>query len=163
MKNILLIALLFCNLLAHAEESDTSLQIAPQWTLYTEDNIAVSSQDFAGQPLIIHFWATWCPYCKKLQPGLDRLYKKYHGKGLQLIAISYWEDDGAKPQASLEQRGHSFRTVVKGDHVARTLFEVEGTPTTVFINKSGQIIAKTRISNPDDPRLEKIVQLMLAE
>ena len=33
----------------------------------------VKSSDFLGKPLVIHFWATWCPYCKKLQPGLDKL------------------------------------------------------------------------------------------
>jgi thiol-disulfide isomerase/thioredoxin len=137
------------------------LHVAPQWQLQNEAGDVVKSVDFAGKPLIIHFWATWCPYCKKLQPGLDRLYKKYQSDGLQLIAISFWEDEGATPQAELVERGMSFSTVIDGDHVARNLFGVKGTPTTVFVDKSGKILAMTRISDPEDPRLEAAVKSLL--
>jgi thiol-disulfide isomerase/thioredoxin len=136
--------------------------VAPQWELYDEQNKLTRSSDFKDKPLIIHFWATWCPYCKKLQPGLDRLYKKYQSQGLEVIAISFWEDEGATPQASLIERGHSFKTLVNGDHVAKQLFGVKGTPTTVFISKDGSILATTRISDPNDPRLEKIIKQMVA-
>ena len=161
MLRILVIALCFVSALSLAAEPATKLEKAPVWELMNEAGELVKSSDFAGQPLIIHFWATWCPYCKKLQPGLDTLYKKYADQGLQMIAISFWEDEGATPQASLDERGHSFKTVVEGDHVARQLFGVKGTPTTVFIDKAGNIVARTRISDPNDERLEKVVKLLL--
>jgi cytochrome c biogenesis protein CcmG/thiol:disulfide interchange protein DsbE len=151
--------LLLCvQLFAQEQEA---LSKAPQWQLFTEAGKQVNSSDFAGKPLIIHFWATWCPYCKKLQPGLDKLYKTYQSEGLQLIAVSFWEDEGATPQAELVARGLSFDTVVKGDDVARKGFAVKGTPTTVFIDKNGYIVASTRISDPEDPRLERMVKLLL--
>jgi thiol-disulfide isomerase/thioredoxin len=137
------------------------LTSAPDWQLFTETGKEIKSSDFAGKPLIIHFWATWCPYCKKLQPGLDKLYKTYQTDSLQLIAVSFWEDEGATPQAELEARGMSFETVINGDHVARNLFAVKSTPTTVFIDKYGRIVASTRISDPEDPRLEAMVKLLL--
>lgn len=154
-------ALLVLSLTAFADESEQQIQKAPEWQLHNEAGQLVKSSDYAGKPVIIHFWATWCPYCKKLQPGLDRLYKKYSDQGLEMIAISFWEDEGATPQASLDERGHSFKTLVEGDHVARELFGVKGTPTTVFIDKNGYILAKTRISDPDDPRLEQVIKIML--
>ena len=146
-----------------ANAKDTEQLAAPQWQLSTEAGQLIKSTDFAGKPLIIHFWATWCPYCKKLQPGLDLLYKKYQADGLQLIAISFREDEGARPQAVLAERGMSFTTVVNGDEVAQDLFAVTGTPTTVFVDREGLIVATTRVSDPDDPRLEKIVKVMLAK
>lgn len=155
--SILFFISLFVITAAPAQE----VEQAPEWQLSTETGELVKSSDFAGKPVIIHFWATWCPYCKKLQPGLDRLYKAYADQGLQMIAISFWEDEGATPQAALDARGHSFKTVVDGDHVARQLFGVKGTPTTVFIDKEGNIIARTRISDPNDERLEKVVKLLL--
>lgn len=155
--SILFFISLFVITAAPAQE----VEQAPEWQLSTETGELVKSSDFAGKPVIIHFWATWCPYCKKLQPGLDRLYKAYADQGLQMIAISFWEDEGATPQAALDARGHSFKTVVDGDHVARQLFGVKGTPTTVFIDKKGNIIARTRISDPNDERLEKVVKLLL--
>lgn len=152
---------LFVSFNSQAQQAESFSELAPQWELYDETNKLTRSSDFEGKPLIIHFWATWCPYCKKLQPGLDSLYKKYQSQGLEMIAISFWEDEGATPQASLIQRGHSFKTLVNGDHVAKQLFAVKGTPTTVFISKDGSILATTRISDPNDPRLEKIIKQMV--
>lgn len=134
---------------------------APEWQLYNEQGQLVKSSDFKGNPLVLHFWATWCPYCKRLQPGLDKLYKKYQPQGLQMMAISWWEDEGAEPQAVLDARGHSFKTLVNGDKVAREKFLVEGTPTTFFIDKEGNVLGKTRISDPDDPRLEQAIKRLL--
>ncbi len=161
MLKILFSSLLLVSILAFAAEPGKKLEKAPEWELQNESGETISSADFAGKPLVIHFWATWCPYCKKLQPGLDKLYREYSDQGLQMIAISFWEDEGATPQASLDERGHSFKTLVNGDHVARNLFGVKGTPTTVFIDKQGNIVAKTRISDPNDERLEKVVQLLV--
>ncbi|WP_240919906.1 TlpA disulfide reductase family protein [Paraglaciecola sp. 20A4] len=136
-------------------------KMAPQWSLFDAQGNEVKSSDFAGKPLIIHFWATWCPYCKKLQPGLDKLYKKYQDQGLQMIAISLREDEGAKPQDELNARGMSFKTLINGDKVAIEKFFVQGTPTTFFINAQGQVVVATRLSDPDDPRLEQVVKSLM--
>lgn len=161
MLRVLLSVFVLLAFSANAEEGKKRSHQAPAWELYDESNHPIRSSDFDGKPLILHFWATWCPYCKKLQPGLDRLHKKYEKDGLQLVAISFWEDEGATPQAVLRERGLTFKTAVNGDKVAKELFGVKGTPTTFFIDAKGTIIAKTRISDPDDPRLEKVVKLIL--
>lgn len=146
---------------AQEQAKTEELSMMPQWQLYNEAGQLVKSSDFLGKPLVIHFWATWCPYCKKLQPGLDRLYKKYQADGLQMIAVSIREDEGAKPQKELDSRGMSFKTLIKGNEMARNLFDVSGTPTTVFIDKAGHIVISTSISDPDDPRLEKTVKYIV--
>lgn len=145
---------------AFTEKQDNTAPVA--WELSTQSGETVSWQQLHGKPLILHFWATWCPYCKKLQPGLDRLYKKYQSQGLQLVAISFREDPGALPQDVLDARGHSFQTLVNGDSVARDVYDVSGTPTTIFIKANGEILGVTRSSDPDDPRLEQAIQLMMA-
>ena len=55
----------------------------------------------------------------------------------------------------------SFKTLINGDDLGRDLFHVKGTPTTVFIDKTGNIVGSTSISDPDDPRLEKIVKYIV--
>jgi thiol-disulfide isomerase/thioredoxin len=143
-------------------ESETGeLPLMPQWQLYNGEGQLVKSSDFLGKPLVIHFWATWCPYCKKLQPGLDKLYQKYQVDGLQMIAVSIREDEGATPQKELDGRGMSFKTLINGTDMARNLFNVSGTPTTIFIDKTGHIVGNTRTSDPDDPRLDKIVKYLI--
>ena len=78
-----------------------------------------------------------------------------------MIAVSIREDDGATPQKELDSRGMSFKTLVNGTEMARNLFNVSGTPTTVFIDKTGHIVGNTRTSDPSDPRLEKIVDYIV--
>lgn len=158
---LLIVFYLFFSFISHAQETPPLFELAPSWQLKDEAGQVIQANDYKGKPLIIHFWATWCPYCKKLQPGLNRLYLKYQDQGLQIIAVSFNEDEGAKPQAVLDARGMSFHTAIEGDKVARELFAVTGTPTTVFINSKGEIVAKTMLSDPNDPRLEKIIQYML--
>ncbi len=143
------------------QTSSLEADIAPAWQLKDEAGQTIKSADYAGKPLIIHFWATWCPYCKKLQPGLDRLYTQYKKDGLELISISIREDEGATPQSVLDARGLSLKTVVNGEKVAAD-FNVQGTPTTIFIDKKGNIIAQTQSSDPEDPRLEQVVKYLVA-
>lgn len=151
-----LLALTLFSLSGHAKDIAGKPQ-APAWQLKTQSGDAITSAQFAGQATILHFWATWCPYCKKLQPKLVELEKKYQQQGVRIVAISFNEDDGAMPKDELATRGYSFPTAVNGDNVAR-LYGVSGTPTTFFINKSNQVVFKSTSSDTSDPRLELAVK-----
>ena len=153
-----LLALLFFALNANAgAEEKTVAPQAPAWQLKTQSGDIISSTQFDGQGIILHFWATWCPYCKVLQPKLVELEKKYQQQGVKVVAISIHEDDDALPQDELTARGYSFPAAVNGDEVA-TLYGVKGTPTTFFINKKNQVIFKYTSSDTSDPRLELAVK-----
>lgn len=128
---------------------------APQFVLPAADGTLVSLKDFRGKPLVLHFWATWCPYCKKVQPGLQALEDAHGEQGLVVIGISFREDPGAEPQSVLEARGINFMTLVDGDETA-AMYGVKGTPTTYFINREGVIVGKTHTSSPDDPVLQSL-------
>lgn len=143
-----------------AKEDSVPL-IMPQWQLQTQEGDIVSAKDFAGKPLVLHFWATWCPYCKKLQPELDRLAQKYSSDGLQVIGVSLLEPDGARPQTELESRGVRFRTVVDGESLGIDVFNIQGTPTTVFIAPSGKVLGKTMQSDPTDPQWEQTIRYLI--
>ena len=130
---------------------------APAWELTTQDGKPISLSDYQGKPVILHFWATWCPYCKKLQPKLVELQKKYQSSGIEIVSISFNEDDDAKPQDEINHRGYDFITAVNGESVA-SQYGVRGTPTTFFINRRGQAIYKSTSSDVTNPNLELAVQ-----
>lgn len=130
---------------------------APDWQLPTQSGGTIKSGDYQGQPVILHFWATWCPYCKKLQPKLVELQKKYQTSGVKIVAISFNEDEDATPQDVLNARGYQITTAVNGDKIAEE-FGVVGTPTTFFINRDGEAIFKYTSSDINDPRLEQAVK-----
>jgi len=128
-------------------------EMAKPWQLYTQSGQIISLEQYKNKPVILHFWATWCPYCKKLQPTLVELQKKYQAEGVELVSISFNEDEGALPQNEINERGYSFITAVMGEEVAQ-LYGVPGTPTTFFINRNNEIIFKTSSSDITDPRLD---------
>lgn len=135
---------------------------APDWTLKDSLGEEVSLKDYRGKILILHFWATWCPYCKKVQPGLDKLYLEYKTQGVELLGISLREDEEANPQQSLIDRGHHFKTLLNGEKIAAT-YQVSGTPTTYFIDRQGQLKAVTHTSDPNDPGLREAIEYLLKE
>jgi len=158
MKIILSIALfLGCLFSLNIEAQGHKENIAPNWQLQSQAGKNISLADYQGQPVILHFWATWCPYCKKLQPKLVELEEKYKNTGIKIVSISFNEDEGAMPQDSIKERGYNFITAVNGDEVAEK-YGVKGTPTTFFINRHGVVIFKSTSSNIEDPRLELAVQ-----
>jgi len=132
-------------------------ETAKPWQLKTQNGDVISLEQYKNKPIILHFWATWCPYCKKLQPSLVALQKKYQAQGVELISISFNEDEGALPQDEINRRGYSFITAVMGEDVAK-LYGVQGTPTTFFINRRNEIIWKTSSSDKADPRFELALQ-----
>ncbi|NQZ81804.1 MAG: TlpA family protein disulfide reductase [Colwellia sp.] len=157
MKKYLFTLVLFIALLILSISNVQATSIAPDWQLKTQDGTAISLSQYQGKPIILHFWATWCPYCKKLQPELVRLQKEYQSTDVQIVSISFNEDDGAMPQDEIKSRGYDFITAVNGDNIAE-LYGVRGTPTTFFINRAGEIIFKSTSSDITDPRLDLALQ-----
>lgn len=134
----------------------------PAWQLTTQAGKPISLSDYQGQPVILHFWATWCPYCKKLQPKLVELEKKYQSSGIRIVAISFNEDGDARPQDEINSRGYQFITAIKGELVADK-YRVRGTPTTFFINRQGKAIYKSTSSDVTNPKLELAVQEIIKQ
>ena len=139
--------------LGHANE-------APEFTLSTTDGEQVSLSDYRGQPLMVHFWGSWCPACKKVQPALQAIADENEADGLVLLGVNFAEDEGVDPQAVLTERGHSFTTLVRGMDVVK-LYGVKGTPTTFFIDRDGQVVGISNAYKPDDPELREMAAKIL--
>ena len=131
--------------------------IAPAFTLKDASGQQVSLADYVGKPVILHFWASWCPYCKTVQPGLEALAGKYASQNMVLLGINFREDKGVNPQQALDDRGLHFKTLVQGEEVSRA-YGVRVTPTTFFINANGDLVGMTNASKPDDPELIRLAQ-----
>ena len=61
--------------------------MAKPWQLKTQNGDVISLEQYKNKPVILHFWATWCPYCKKLQPSLVALQKNIKHKVLNLYQL----------------------------------------------------------------------------
>ena len=161
MKNLVVaLAFLFVVLPTTAQEAPEPPKM-PEWRLLTQDGKEVKSSDYAGKPLVLSFWGTWCPHCKVLHPGLEKVREAYEEQGLEMLLISAREPEGADPEGSLKERGINIKTVVEGEQVAIEDFNIIGTPTTFFIAPDGTIMGSTMESNPNDPRFMQVAQFLV--
>ncbi len=129
--------------------------LGEDWTLTNLAGEAVTLSDFQGRPTLLVFWATWCPYCKKLLPGIARLNDKYEAQGLKVLAVNIKED--WKPEVYWRNHEYQFDTVLDGDEIAKK-YGISGTPGLVFIAPSGQILGVQQFSDPEHPLLERFAQ-----
>jgi cytochrome c biogenesis protein CcmG/thiol:disulfide interchange protein DsbE len=114
---------------------------APNFTIKRLDNdTTVSLKDFAGRPMVINFWATWCGPCKMEHPVLDWAAKNYQDKAV-FIGIVF-EDNEANTKRFLKENGWSFVQLFDPKSTVAVDYGVSGVPETYFINKEGIIVGK---------------------
>lgn len=122
-----------------AAESDAAVDagIAADWTLTSTDGVPVTlSEIVADQPVIVLFWATWCPYCKALMPHLQSI-RLEHGESVKVLAI-HFRDDKGDPVAFIRDAGYDFTLLQDGEDVAR-LYDVWGTPGVIIVDRDMKI------------------------
>ena len=92
-KSLFLLITLFFSIVAIAQEQQPMLgQMAPSFALKALDGKTYSLEQFKGSYVVIHFAATWCPFCNAEAPYLQQLYKSYHHKGVEVFVIDVKED-----------------------------------------------------------------------
>ena len=105
------VVLLFATASARAE------RVAPDWTLQTPDGEHVTlSEVTADRPVVLLFWATWCPYCNALMPHLQSIGIEY-GDRIEILAI-HFRDDKGDPVGFVREAGYDFTVLTDGNEVA---------------------------------------------
>ena len=88
------------------------------------DGQPVSVEQFRGKPLVLNFWATWCPPCRAELPELERIYKDYKDRGIQVLAVARQRRKSSRPRSPTKTI--SSPTDAPWDHATRA-----GNPTLV--------------------------------
>lgn len=115
-------------------------KVAPDFSLSTIDGETLKLSDYKGKVIILDFWATWCPPCRKEIPDLIKLYDKYKDKGLIIIGISS-EDTNTLKEFS-EDNGINYPIALGNQKVAEAYGGIQYIPTTFVIDREGNIIKK---------------------
>jgi peroxiredoxin len=98
------------------------------------------SKDLAGRPVLLVFWASWCPPCHAEMAALEKAYVNYRKQGLEIVAVSL---DNSAEDAREFLRSHpvSFPTAMSSDHHARQFGPLLWPPRMFVINRAGQLSA----------------------
>ena len=137
-------------------EIDTRVEV-PDFTLMDLDGEAVTLSQYKGQrPVLLVFWATWCPYCVEEMPNLVALQERYADR-LQILAIDIQESH-AKVASYASKRKLNFPILLDEDGDVSARYGVVGVPTLVLIDKEGKgVVAENSLNARVLQAVEKAV------
>lgn len=121
--------------------NQTKSVMAYNFTLPTTDGKQLKLSDYKGKVVILDFWATWCPPCRKGIPDLVELKKKYGSKGVEIIGISV--DQETKPDVVpfIKEYGINYPIVYGNTSVYQQYGGIRAIPTSFIIDKEGKVVA----------------------
>jgi len=122
---------------------------AADFTLPARDGGTVRLSELRGQVVMINFWATWCGPCRQEMPLLQQLYGKYEPLGFTLLGVNV-EPDSASAQEWLKKVSVSFPILFDRDNKVSAQFGVEAMPSTVLIDREGNVRHVHRGYKPGD-------------
>src|SRR5580658_6499953 len=111
---------------------------APTFSLPGRGGTSVDLAQYKGQVVMINFWASWCVPCRQEMPLLESIYKKYKPLGFTLIGVNV-EPDQKDAETFLKQTPVSFPVLFDAKSQVSGLYNVQGMPTTVFIDRKGNV------------------------
>ncbi|MFJ7732518.1 redoxin domain-containing protein [Lysinibacillus sp. NPDC097231] len=128
-------------------------QMAPTFILTNTAGQKVRLEDTKGQGLILNFWATYCPPCKKEMPLLDA-----QSKNIAVITVNVGEPTRLVNQF-LQKQQLTLPTLLDREQKVYILYQVTNLPTTFFVNAKGEIVDKVVGELNEQLLKEKIAQI----
>ncbi|GBD11665.1 Thiol-disulfide oxidoreductase ResA [bacterium HR23] len=114
---------------------------APDFTLSLFGGGQFRLAEKRGTAVVVNFWGSWCPPCRAEMPALQKVWEAYQGQGLVLIGVNV-QDTEADALAFLKEVGVTFPTGPDRDGSIAVAYRVIGFPTTIFINREGQVVRR---------------------
>jgi cytochrome c biogenesis protein CcmG/thiol:disulfide interchange protein DsbE len=114
-----------------------------EFTLPDLHGSPLSLKSLRGHPLILDFWATWCPPCRKQIPELKAVYEHYRAAGLIVIGIACdaIEGDGLRDVRPFVKKFDITYPILIGTAAVTDQLGVEGMPTTMFLDREGRLVS----------------------
>lgn len=113
--------------------------IAPNFSLETFEGERVQLKDYRGKGVFLNYWGTWCKPCEKEMPYMEKGYKYFKEKGLEILAINIGESNLAVD--SFKSKYHlSFPILMDRESVVTGLYGIGPIPTTFLIDKNGKVL-----------------------
>jgi thiol-disulfide isomerase/thioredoxin len=121
----------------------------PDFTLPARAGGTLGLDELKGQVVMVNFWATWCGPCRQEMPLLEQIQQKYEPLGFTVVGINV-EPDSAAAQTWLKGVGVTFPILFDRENAVAAAFGVEGMPSTVFIDRAGNVRYVHRGYKPGD-------------
>ncbi len=121
----------------------TSRIQAPDFKVYDYDGEEVLLSGYFGKPIVLNFWASWCPPCKAEMPTFNEMYQdlKDDVHFVMVDLVDGQRETVEKGKAYIEEQGFAFPVLFDTDGAAGYVYQVSSIPTTFFIDKDGYVVS----------------------
>jgi thiol-disulfide isomerase/thioredoxin len=138
-------------------------QPAPAAEFRTAAGKPFSLEDFRGRVVLLNLWATSCVPCQSDMPSLDRLQAMYQGDGLAVLTVSIDKAGGTAVRRLFQRSGiRNLTPYLDDDGATRTAFTIRKMPTTVLIDRDGNVVGSlTTATQWDSPEALALIRRYL--
>ncbi|MGA2509469.1 MAG: TlpA disulfide reductase family protein [Candidatus Acidiferrales bacterium] len=122
-------------------EADDARRQNANFTLTDMQGKQWSLTELRGKVVLVNFWATWCPPCRKEMPDLDSLYQRFKDRGFVVLALS--DEDAGKVKPFIAERNISYPVLLDPGDKVKDLFQVNGIPESFVYDRGGRLVAQS--------------------
>jgi peroxiredoxin len=137
-------------------EADDAIRQNVDFTLTDLQGKQWQLKDLRGKVVLVNFWATWCPPCRKEMPDLDTLFSKFKDQGFVVLAIS--DEDAAKVSPFIAERKIGYPILLDPGRRVTESFKVEGIPKSFVYDRAGKLVAQSIDMRTQRQFLEMLAQ-----
>ena len=113
-------------------------KIRPEFAMMDIEGNVRNIKDWDGQVVLLNFWATWCPPCRKEMPSMQRVWEQAKDENIVMLAVNVGEDEETV-FAFLGQAPVEFPLLLDQDSKVTTSWPVKGLPTTYVVDPEGRL------------------------
>jgi peroxiredoxin len=121
-------------------EADDQHRSTADFTLRDVQGQEWSLKSLRGKVVLVNFWATWCPPCRRELPDLSVLYERFRDHGFLILAIT--DEEVSKVKPFLAQQKVSYPVLFDLGHKVKDLFGIDGIPQSLVYDREGHLMAQ---------------------
>jgi peroxiredoxin len=125
--------------MAKLEEEDLRRQ-SPEFALRDLKGVEWSFKQLRGKIVLVNFWATWCPPCRKEMPDMQALYERFSPRGLVILAIS--DETPEKVEPFIAAQKYTYSVLLDPGRKVNQLFSVNGIPKSFLYDRDGKLVTQ---------------------
>lgn len=148
--SLLALGLGAASIFAEATQSNVGHALPPLNLTYVRNPVAVQ-----GKPLLLEFWATWCPPCRRSIPHLNEIYAKYKARGLVVVGVT--DEDRPTVEAFFKKIPMNYTVAIDPNGSLAQGFGIDAIPHAMLVNKAGKIVWEGHPMALTDSAIESIL------
>ncbi|MCK5803663.1 MAG: TlpA family protein disulfide reductase [Lentisphaeria bacterium] len=155
MKSVIVVAVVLGLLIPASVRAGDTIEVGSQLPKLRVTWVRNKPKDIEGKVLIVEFWATWCPPCRKSIPHLKELQEKYGEKGLVIMGLTSEARGTIVKFAKKNDMTYAVGLDKKG-RLAKD-FGVRGIPSAALVDRSGKVVWKGHPMRLDESQIEELL------